>query len=133
MPPGGQDAAAGMDSAVAYGLMNALHTGQPLYDTLTCTIIPSVMSAATNLINNVRPTVYKAGVAALRLGKTEYVRTITYEKTMSNWGDAREGANANNKILQKAIMLFISENKLLTESVDADFKLMPLGAEESTG
>jgi len=130
MPAG--DPTADVNFAVQMGLVNALRTGDMLYDTFTTTLVPVAMSAATNVINHIRPTVETVGKAAWRLGRTEYVRTISYDKTISCWS-VKDGANANNKILQKAIMLYISEKKLLQNSEHADLKLMPIGAESSSG
>ena len=39
-----------------------------LYDTFTTTLVPVAMSAATNVINHIRPTVETVGKAAWRLG-----------------------------------------------------------------
>jgi len=127
--PDGND----VNSSVAYGLITALQTGNPFRDSLTATIIHPMMAAAQNIVNHVSPTVKQMGNGVWRLGRTEFVRTITYEKTFTCWGDAKEGTNAQNKILQKSIMLYISEKNLLSQSDYADLKLMPLGKEASSG
>jgi hypothetical protein len=42
-PGDGGGANMDMGAAMQFGLMNALRTGNPLYDLIMCTVIPSIM------------------------------------------------------------------------------------------
>jgi len=118
--------------AVQFGLMNALRTGNPLYDLIMCTVIPTIMQMMANLTNQVRPWWESTSSYLMKMGKKEYIRSIKYEKMEDNWGEG-DAKGEHNKILQKAITQYLSQMKLLTKNENANYRLMALGAEKTSG
>lgn len=127
MPPRGVDrrqSAAAAEQAIMIGLMSSLKTGNALLDSIVCTFVSMVMSSAESVVDLLNPWGTKLFLALRRLGRNEIVRTITYEVRKDAWGDEERDSNSNNKVLLKAIMLYISEKEMLQSADTAGFRLM---------
>ena len=93
--------------ATQFGLMNSMRTGNIIFDTLVCMLIPILFGGIA--------TTMQSGPHHIRrvwdkfLARNRVVRTITYEKKTNQWGYTISTSN-DDHLLQKAIMMYVAEN-----------------------
>ena len=87
--------------------MNSMRTGNIIFDTLVCMLIPILFGGIA--------TTMQSGPHHLRramdkfLARNQVVRTITYEKKTNQWGYTISTSN-DDHLLQKAIMMYVADN-----------------------
>ena len=88
-----------------FGLMSALRTGNPLYDLIVCSLVPTIMVRCperncqrnspylcssqfmmASVTGHIRPWTDEIQRKIKSYFYQEYIRRITYEKTADNWG-----------------------------------------------
>ena len=137
------------DSALNFGLMNALRTGNVVFDMMVCMTIPMVLRAVLNVDWSKHCSTLFMTVACW-LGfdvhgdvEERHIRTIEFRASTgpvyrdpnhSMSQEAAEEFRDRNNVLQRAIKMYIREmypaSKLVTEAYVKDFevKLVPVQA-----
>jgi|EP01047_Picozoa_sp_COSAG01_P073728 hypothetical protein len=137
MPPHDGDRGGGGfgGDALAFGMMNSLRTGNAGFDMLVVVLVPLVMTIAAALVENGKPWVSRAARRVARLGRTEYLRIVRREKKITRWGDEQTDKDQHNHILQKAVTLYLSQERPteLRGSKMASVLLTSVGKEKSSG
>ena len=85
------------------------------------------------LVGGLIPALRKWAGVLTSWGPKEYTRTLLYEVKLNDWGDASMSKGQHNKILQKAVMLYLSHSGTLKACDNAAFRLMALGQEKRSG
>ena len=93
--------------ATQFGLMNSMRTGNIIFDTLICMLIPVLFGGIATTMqsgpHHIRRLVDKF------FARNQVVRTIFYEKKTNQWGYTI-GTSNDDHLLQKAIMMFVADN-----------------------
>eukprot|EP00742_Colponemidia_sp_Colp-10_P001254 GILJ01001351.1.p1 GENE.GILJ01001351.1~~GILJ01001351.1.p1 ORF type:complete len:539 (-),score=95.89 GILJ01001351.1:92-1708(-) len=114
-------------SSIQFGLMNSLRTGNMIVDMMVCMLVPLLLTQAGHWMKLLRGFLKRCFDSA-RHGK--YTRVIEYIDRSRPWY-CRQEVEHQNRILQKAISLYIADKKL--KNIDTlDIKLMNV-QETSTG
>jgi chaperone BCS1 len=121
--------------AMAFGMMNSLRTGDPHSDMLVVVLVPLVMAAIAQGVDQIRPMLSRCWDKARRLGGREYTRTIRHERKLTSWGSEQKDKDAHNHILHKAITLYLSEERpsQLKKGKQAAILLASVGKEKASG
>jgi len=99
--------------AAEFGIINALRTGNHVYDMAIAMSIPAIFAALFAGFELVKPhlqSLWKRLVS----GNPNYTqRTITYEQVTNAWGSQLYGKDERNNILQKAISLYMASQTMV--------------------
>lgn len=100
-----------MDGGAVFGMMNAMRTGNLVLDMVICMTIPAIFKGFVAAFEKARPFLHEW---ALRMwgAPKHHFREIIYEQVTNQWGSQLYGKDERNNILQKAISLYMADQKI---------------------
>jgi hypothetical protein len=121
------------NDALMFGLMSSIKTGNTFADVTIVSIVPTIFAMGASAVGNARAPIDDALKYVARMGRKEYWRTLSHETVYKAWGADSGSKDKQNNILQKAVTMYLSQEKGLKLCESAGMKLMASGKEKHSG
>lgn len=108
-----------------FGAINAMRTGNPLYDMMIAMLIPLIFKLIFDGLSSFKPMIDKVLAKFLDVEDNSYVRRICVKEKVTSWGWSFSDGDDRNTVCLKAVTLYLAEKNISYKNACVD--LVSLG------